>query len=109
MRDGSNEENLAELDYESVKCDLLDRRAVRRALADVAHVFHCAGLVSLRKRDEERVVDQNVITTRTLLEECLRAGVERVVYTSSVAAIGPAPPGKTADETHVFDAGQLGI
>ena len=39
-----------------------------------------------------------------MLEEALRAGVERVVYTSSVAAIGPAPRGSTADETQVFPA-----
>jgi dihydroflavonol-4-reductase len=44
-----------------------------------------------------------------LLEECLRADVERVVFTSSVAAIGPAPRGRTADETQVFTAGHLGI
>jgi dihydroflavonol-4-reductase len=41
--------------------------------------------------------------------ECLRAGVERVVYTSSAAAVGPAEPGKTADETQLFTAGGLGI
>jgi dihydroflavonol-4-reductase len=35
--------------------------------------------------------------------------VERVVFTSSVAAIGPAPSGGTADETQVFTAGHLGI
>ena len=51
----------------------------------------------------------NVIATRNLLEECLRAGVERVVYTSSVAAIGPAPAGGRADENQLFTAGKLGI
>ena len=44
-----------------------------------------------------------------MLEEALRAGVERVVYTSSVAAIGPAPRGSTADETQVFRAGRFGL
>ena len=42
-----------------------------------------------------------------MLEEALRAGVERVVYTSSVAAVGPAPRGSTADERQVFRAGAL--
>jgi dihydroflavonol-4-reductase len=109
LREGSDTENLAGVEYDSVKCDLLDRRAVRRALRDVDRVFHCAGLTSLRRGDEERLFTVNVDGTRTLLEECLRAGVERVVYTSSVAAIGPAPPGATADETQVFTAGRLGI
>ena len=59
--------------------------------ADVDRVFHCAGMTSLRAADAERLFEVNVIATRNLLEECLRAEVERVVYTSSVAAIGPAP------------------
>ena len=43
------------------------------------------------------------------MEECLRAEVERVVYTSSAAVVGPAAHGKTADETQLFTAGELGI
>jgi dihydroflavonol-4-reductase len=109
VREDSPTEALAELDHEEVKCDLLDRRAVRRAVTGVERVFHCAGLVSLRQRDSERVFEVNTLATRLLLEECLRAGVERVVFTSSVAAIGPAPRGGTADETQVFTAGHLGI
>ena len=91
MREDSRLDGIAELDYERVKCDILDRRQVRRALSGVERVFHCAGLTSLRPRDAERVFEVNAIGTRTVLEECLRAEVERVVYTSSVAAIGPAP------------------
>jgi dihydroflavonol-4-reductase len=44
-----------------------------------------------------------------VLEECLRADVERVVLTSSVASIGPAKPGGTTDERQLFTAGHLGI
>jgi dihydroflavonol-4-reductase len=109
VHDHSPEELLADIEHEPVRCDLLDRRAVRRAVTGAERVFHCAGLVSLRARDEQRVFDVNVVGTRTLLEECLRAEVERVVFTSSVAAIGPAAPGKTADEAQVFTAGRLGI
>jgi len=109
VREGSSDENLGALEHERVRCDLLDRRSVRRALKGVDRVFHAAGLVSLRRRDAERVFQSNVEATRTLLGECLRAGVERVVYTSSVAAIGPAEPGQTADERRLFTAGGLGI
>src|SRR5215212_5218766 len=109
MRDSTKDENLAGLEYESVKCDLLDRRQVRRALRDVDRVFHCAGLTSLRSADAETLFEVNVGGTRNLLEECLRAEVERVVYTSSVAAIGPAEPGGRADENQLFTAGRLGI
>jgi len=109
VRENSPKEALADVDHEEVKCDLLDRRAVRRAVTGAARVFHCAGLVSLRERDAQRVFEVNALATRLLLEECLRANVERVVFTSSVAAIGPAPRGGTADENQVFTAGHLGI
>jgi dihydroflavonol-4-reductase len=109
VRDSTKQENLADLEHRPVKCDLLDRRQVRRALRDVDRVFHCAGMTSLRASDTERLFEVNVIATRNLLEECLRADVERVVYTSSVAAIGPAPPGGRTDENQLFTAGKLGI
>jgi dihydroflavonol-4-reductase len=108
-RESSSDEALGPLDCERVRCDLLDRRAVRRAVAGVDRVFHAAGLTSLRPADREWVFRVNVQATRLLVEECLRAGVERVTYTSSVAAIGPAPPGGRADESQVFTAGELGI
>jgi dihydroflavonol-4-reductase len=102
VRATSNLENLAGVECETARCDVLDRRAVRRALKGVERVFHAAGLTSLRARPEtlRRV---NVDATRIVLEESLRAGVARVVYTSSVGAIGPAPRGSTADETQPFD------
>jgi dihydroflavonol-4-reductase len=109
VRESSPIEALADIEYDSAKCDLLDRRAVRRAVTGVEKVFHCAGLVSLRARDAGRVFQVNAFATRLLLEECLRAEVQRVVFTSSVAAIGPAPRGGTADESQVFTAGHLGI
>ena len=97
------------LGCEVVRCDVLDRRSVRRALAGAERVFHVAGLTSLRAADRERCFEVNVTGTRNVLEECLRAEVQRVVYTSGAGAIGPAPPRKAADETQIFTAGQLGI
>lgn len=107
-RQGSRLESLEGLDYEAVTCDILDRGAVRRALRGVDRVYHVAGLTSLRA-SAEQLFRVNVTGTRIVLEECLKAGVERVVHTSSVAAIGPARRGSTADETQVFSAGGYGI
>ncbi len=109
LRPSSRMDNLADLngELEQVDCDVLDRRAVRRALRGVERVFHIAGMMSLRA-PTETVFRVNVQGTRTVLEEALRAGVERVVYTSSVAAVGPAVRGSTADERHPF-CGDCGI
>jgi dihydroflavonol-4-reductase len=108
-RKRSKLDNLKEVEHEAVQCDVLDRAAVRRALKGVDRVFHVAGLVSMRREDTDRLFEVNVGGTRIVLEECLRAGVERVVYTSSVGAIGPGPEGGATDERQVFTAGHLGI
>jgi dihydroflavonol-4-reductase len=101
--------HLSDLEVERVECDVCDRRAVRRAMKGVDRVFHLAGVVSLRAADDDLLFDVNVSGARIVMEEALRAGVERVVHTSSVASIGPAPWGKTADERQLFKAGHLGI
>ena len=72
-------------------------------------MFHCAGLTSVRPADAELLFDVNVRGTKLVMEECLRAEVERVIYTSSAAAIGPASNGKAATETQLFTAARLGI
>lgn len=108
VRPRSRPDNLIGVDVHEVECDILDRRQVRRALKGVTRVFHVAGLTSLRA-STELLYQVNVQGTRIVLEEALRAGVERVVHTSSVAAVGPAQRGSTADETQMFRAGRFGL
>ena len=108
VRDRSRLDNVADLDVEQVRCDVLDRQALRRALRGIDRVFHVAGSTKLRVSVDE-LFRINVQGTRTVLEEALRANVERVVHTSSVAAIGPAPRGSTADERQPFSAGGLDV
>ncbi|WP_205697197.1 NAD-dependent epimerase/dehydratase family protein [Conexibacter sp. SYSU D00693] len=108
VRERTRTENLEGLDVERVTCDLLDARRVRRAMRDVDRLFHVAGSTRLRAPARDLFRD-NVDVTRVVLGEALRAGVERVVHTSSMAAVGPAPRGSTADETQVFRAGRHGL
>jgi len=108
VRTGSIVDQIEDLGIETVRCDVLDRPAVRRAMRDVTRVFHVAGLTSLRA-GADALFRVNVDGTRIVLEEALRAGVERVVHTSSVAAIGPARRGTTADERQVFRSSHHGL
>ncbi len=62
-------------------------------------VFHVAALYSLWRRDAAGVMRTNVEGTRSVLQAARRAGVRRVVHTSSVAAIGTRAGGP-ADETY---------
>ncbi len=102
------QEGRLDFEHQRVRCDVLDRQAVRRALRGVERVFHVAGLGSMRAPARE-LYRVNAEGTRIVLEEALRAGVERVVYTSSVVAIGPAPRGGVADERQLYPAGGCGI
>ncbi len=104
VRATSNLEALDGVELETVVADLTDRRALRRAMRDVTRVFHVAGSTNLRA-SADALFEANVVTTRMLLEECVRADVERVVHTSSVAAVGPAPTGGTADERQLWRGG----
>jgi dihydroflavonol-4-reductase len=105
----SNIDLLSDLEFERAIGDVTDRRAVRRAMSDVERVFHVAGRTSLRTQDRDAVWDTNVRGTRIVLESALEAEVERVVLTSSVAAVGVGKRPKPVDETATFDIGHLGI
>jgi dihydroflavonol-4-reductase len=107
VREHTRREHL-DFEYEPVRCDVLDRQAVRRALRGVGRVFHVAGLTNMRVPTQE-LFRVNVQGTRIVMEEALRAGVERVVHTSSVAAVGPAPRGSVADERQPFPPGGCAI
>jgi dihydroflavonol-4-reductase len=108
VRGTSKLDSLSGIEFEAATGDILDRDSVRRAMEGAQRVFHVAGITSMRPRDRERVFEVNVTGTRHVLEEASRAGAERVVLTSSVGAIGPAPRGQTADESQPFTAGRLG-
>jgi len=107
VRANSNLAPLADLDVDTVVAELADRRAVRRALKGVERVFHVAGSTNLRA-PADALFEANVAVTRVVMEECERAGVERVVHTSSTAAVGPAPTGGTADERQLW-RGSVGV
>jgi dihydroflavonol-4-reductase len=97
------------IEFECVTGDVTDRRAVRRAMKGVEHVFNVAGRTSLHHSQQRVVFDVNLRGARLVFEEALRAEVERLVHTSSVGAIGVARPRGTADESTPFEIGHMGI
>jgi dihydroflavonol-4-reductase len=89
---------LRELDgVEPVSGDLRDAASIERAVEGCAVVFHVAADYRLWVRDPEEMRRANVGGTRIVLEAARRAGVERVVYTSTVGCIG-LPEGRLGDE-----------
>jgi dihydroflavonol-4-reductase len=66
-------------------------------------VFHTAAIVSYWKKERPLMFDVNIRGTRNVVDSCLELGIETLVHTSSIAAIGFAENGTTADETNSFN------
>lgn len=87
VRGTSPRRNLAGLSAEIVEGDLRDEASVARALDGVRHVFHVAADYRLWARDPGAIERTNVEGTRNVMRAALQRGVERIVYTSSVATL----------------------
>src|SRR4030088_37179 len=99
VRATSPRTHLAGLDLEYVQGDLRDAETIRPAMAGVRYLFHVAADYRLWARDRNEIVINNVTGTRVMMEEALHAGVERIVYTSSVATLAVQRDGTSVDET----------
>jgi dihydroflavonol-4-reductase len=91
--------NLKDLDLEIVTGDL-NSDNLTETIRGCQVVFHVAAHYSLWQRDRDALYRSNVLGTRNILAAARQAGVERTVYTSSVAAIGVPGDGKIATETY---------
>jgi dihydroflavonol-4-reductase len=94
---------LKDLLVEMVTGDVLDPRALRKAMQGVTRVFHLAGIISILPGKDRFVHRVNVDGTKNVIAEARRAGVERLIYTSSIHAIHRAPQGVRIDEQLPFD------
>src|SRR5499427_2049526 len=86
------------LDVEVATGDLRDADSLARAAGGCGLVFHVAADYRLWAKDPSELYRSNVDGTRNLLQAARNAGVERVVYTSTVGCIG-VPYGGIGDET----------
>lgn len=105
VRPQSRLSNLEHLDIERVTGNLLSPH-LDSLLQGCQVLFHCAAHYSLWQRDRPSLYQQNVLGTRSILAAARQAGIERIVYTSSVAAIG-VKPGGIANELYQSPVEQL--
>ncbi|HEX3887397.1 MAG TPA: hopanoid-associated sugar epimerase [Phenylobacterium sp.] len=99
VRRESPRTNLKGLEAQVVTGDVRDPAAMAEALAGVRFFFHVAADYRLWARDPEEIVRNNLAGAGATMEAALAAGVERVVYTSSVATLRLRPDGAPADES----------
>ncbi|MBC7810422.1 MAG: SDR family oxidoreductase [Burkholderiales bacterium] len=91
------------LAYESALGDILDAESLRSACAGCDWVFHVAAVADYWRADHSRMMEANVEGTRHVLAAAREAGVKRLVFTSSGAAVGHRDDDQPADENVPFN------
>jgi dihydroflavonol-4-reductase len=97
VRQSSPRTNIAAED-EVIVGDICDRASLETAMRGVRYLAHAAADYRLWSPTPQEIITTNVEGTRCVMEEALRAGVERIVYTSSVATL-ELRDGAPADES----------
>ncbi|MFM8552582.1 MAG: NAD-dependent epimerase/dehydratase family protein, partial [Nitrospiraceae bacterium] len=109
VRPESDLRNLDGLAVERVPGDLRDPASLRRALTGCQQLYHVAAHSALWAPDPRVYYEINLTGTRTLLEAARAAGTARIVYTSTIGAIGlPEGGGLGTEETPVSLAQMAG-
>lgn len=98
VRSSSRLSNLEELPVEVVPGDVTDPASLSRAMAGARTVFHCAADYRLSARDPREIYAANVEGTRNVLAAASEIGAEKVIYTSSVGALGLTRDGRPGNE-----------
>jgi dihydroflavonol-4-reductase len=104
IKPGENTRNLDGLEVERMAGDVTDRNGMARALEGCDTLYHLAAIYALWLPDNKLMYDVNVEGTKTTLWAAYKAGLKKVVYTSSIAAVGFRDDGRPADETVEFNA-----
>jgi len=97
-RRGSDRRNIRSLGVEVVEGDLADKGSLEPAVSACEALFHVAADYRLGALDPRQLYQTNVEGTRNILETAARAGVRRIVYTSSVATVGIPADGSPGNE-----------
>jgi dihydroflavonol-4-reductase len=99
MRPSSTNRAIADLSLEYVTGDLRDPASLDRAMQGVKRVFHVAADYRLWAKRKQDIYDSNVGGTKNLLDAARRAGVEQLIYTSTVATIAVDRPQRPNEST----------
>jgi nucleoside-diphosphate-sugar epimerase len=101
VREGSNLTRIDDIlgKLEIIKADLLDLPTLDTLLSGIDYVVHCAARVSFDAADCSDMLENNVESTRNIVNLCLKYGVKQLVHISSIAAIGRTRKEETLDES----------
>jgi dihydroflavonol-4-reductase len=106
VRKESDRKNIDGLDAEVVIGDLADKASLQAALQGCEGLFHVAAAYTFWARDPWRIYETNLTGTENILGAALRAGVSKVVYTSSESTLkntGDGTPGRESELNNPYD------
>ena len=103
VRETDDLRNLTGLEVEYAYGDVRDYHSLCRALDGCDRVFHLAAIYAIWLPDPSIMDSVNVLGSKNVFEASLRSGIEKVVYTSSVAALGAHGREQPADERATFN------
>ncbi len=89
-----------------IEGDILDMPNLEEALQNVQFVYHCAAMVSFHPKHKHDLYTTNVEGTANVVNACLNAGVQKLLYVSSVSALGRGTGGAATDENSQWSAEQ---
>jgi len=84
---------------EQLQCNILDVIGLEEAMKDVEQVYHCAAIVSFNPKRKQEMYKINIEGTANVVNAALDAGIKKMVYISSVAALGRIRENETVNET----------
>lgn len=83
---------------EWVEGDITNIGELTKAFEGIKQVYHCAALISFDPKDFKKLEKINIEGTANVVNLCLKFGVQKLCYVSSIAAIGPSVKGNMATE-----------
>jgi nucleoside-diphosphate-sugar epimerase len=93
LADFSNE------NLQQMQCDILDVTGLEEAMKGVDQVYHCAAIITFNPRRKQELFKINIEGTANVVNAALDAGIKKLVYVSSVAALGRIREVETINET----------
>ena len=103
VRCTSDVSSLEGLEIEKVLGNILDRDSLIKAFKGADIVYHLAGIISIMPGNRALIHNINLEGTRNVITACLKCGVKRLVYASSIHALKEPPMGTIIDESMPFD------
>jgi dihydroflavonol-4-reductase len=109
-RKGSDLSELSGLRYTIVEGDVSDSSQLAKAFSEHDSVFHLAGLVAYNRTARDMMEKVNVLGTQNVIEACKKSKIKRLVYMSSVVAVGASFDGKSLlNEQSIYNISHLNL